>query len=326
MINKKVLFIGIGFYDYEDSIISEFNKLNYDVDYFCEVPKNTINLRYYSRLKNEKKITEINKLHNLKIIQESGSNYDLVFIIKCENITLDTLNSLREKNQKANFVLYLWDSIQRIKNVESKFIAFDKVFSFDRLDCLNNSKLIFNPLFYRDEYIKNNKEDEYIFDVYHLGWYHSDRLHIIKNIATYCNKNNLKYKFLLFTGFFSFLIQFLIGGELRTSLKYLIFKPLSSLTNRRNILCSKVVLDIAHPDQSGLTMRTIELIGMQKKIITTNKDITNYDFYHPNNIMYIDRNNVVIDKYFFQKPYDNIPESILTKYHINNWLCKMIDK
>mgnify|MGYP000429197131 CR=1 FL=1 len=326
MVNKKVLFIGIGFYDYEDSIISEFNKLNYDVDYFCEVPKNTITLRYYSRLKNKRKITEINKFHNLKVIQESGSNYDLVFIIKCENITLDTLNSLREKNPKANFVLYLWDSIQRIKNVESKFIAFDKVFSFDRLDCINNNKLIFNPLFFRDEYRKHGEEVKCLYDIYHLGWYHSDRLHIIKNIAIYCDNNNLKYKFLLFTGFFSFLAHFIFGGELRSSIKHLIFKPLSATLNRKNILSSKVVLDIAHPDQSGLTMRTIELLGMQKKIITTNPDILNYDFYHPNNIMYIDRNNLVFDKYFFQKPYNYIPESILSKYHIKNWLCKMVDQ
>jgi hypothetical protein len=324
MVNKKVLFIGIGFYDYEYSIISEFNKLNYDVDYFCEVPQNTIKFRYYSRLKNEKKITEINKFHNLKIIQESGSNYDLVFIIKCENITLDTLNFLRKKNPKANFVLYLWDSIQRIKNVESKFIAFDKVYSFDRLDCLNNSKLLFNPLFYREEYRKNNKEDEYIYDVYHLGWYHSDRLHIIKNFAVYCNNNNLKYKFLLFTGFFSFLIQFIIGGELRTSLKYLIFKPLSSLTNRRNILCSKVILDIAHPDQSGLTMRTIELIGMQKKIITTNKDIINYDFYHPDNIFIMDRESTFIDRNFIDSDYVPLSFDLINRYSINQWLKRML--
>jgi hypothetical protein len=262
MINKKVLFIGIGFYDYEDSIISEFNKLNYDVDYFCEVPKNTINLRYYSRLKNEKKINEINKFHNLKIIKESGSNYDLVFIIKCENINLDTLNSLREKSPNANFVLYLWDSIVRISNIESKFKFFDKVYSFDRLDCLSNNMLNFNPLFFRDEYRKYDKEDENVYDVYHLGWYHTDRLNIIKNIAKYCNNNNLKHKFLLFTGFFSFLTHLIFGGELRSSLKYLIFKPLSLQDNRKNIMCSKIVLDIAHPDQSGLTMRTIELVGM----------------------------------------------------------------
>lgn len=324
MSKKKVLFIGIGFYDYEDSIISEFNKLNYDVDYFCEVPKNTIKLRYYLKLKKEKKITEINKFHNLKIIQESGSNYDLVFIIKCENITLDTLNFLRKKNPKANFVLYLWDSIQRIKNVESKFIAFDKVYSFDRLDCLNNSKLFFNPLFYREEYRKNNKKDEYIYDVYHLGWYHSDRLHIIKNFAIYCNNNNLKYKFLLFTGFLNFLIQFIIGGELRTSFKYLIFKPLSSLTNRRNILCSKVVLDIAHPDQSGLTMRTIELIGMQKKIITTNKDIINYDFYHPDNILIMDRESTFIDRNFIDSDYVPLSFDLINRYSINQWLKRML--
>ena len=35
----KVLFIGIGFYDYEETIIKQLEKNNFDVDYFIEFPK-----------------------------------------------------------------------------------------------------------------------------------------------------------------------------------------------------------------------------------------------------------------------------------------------
>ena len=62
---------------------------------------------------------------------------------------------------------------------------------------------------------------------------------------------------------------------------------------------SRVVLDLPHPMQTGLTMRTIEAIGSKKKLITTNVDIVNYDFYNPKNILLIERENINFDKSFF---------------------------
>jgi hypothetical protein len=53
MDKKRILFIGIGFYDYEEAIINEFKKLDYEVDYYSEVPPNTIKYRFYSRIKNQ---------------------------------------------------------------------------------------------------------------------------------------------------------------------------------------------------------------------------------------------------------------------------------
>ena len=67
---------------------------------------------------------------------------------------------------------------------------------------------------------------------------------------------------------------------------------------------SRAILDIAHPLQTGLTMRTIEvLFGIGRKLITTNKDIINYDFYNENNILIINRENLEIPKSFFEKEF-----------------------
>ena len=83
---------------------------------------------------------------------------------------------------------------------------------------------------------------------------------------------------------------------------------------------SKVVLDINHPLQFGLTMRTIECIGAEKKLITTNKNIKDYDFYNPNNILIIDRENINIDMSFFEKEYQTLPDELYKKYSLTNWL------
>ncbi|SNR49479.1 hypothetical protein [Flavobacterium sp. ov086] len=325
MTKKRVLFIGIGFYDYEDAIVKEFKKQNYEVDYFSETPPNTLLYRFYSRLKKQEKIEAIKAKHSSWIVENSNKNYDLIFIIKGECFAKSAIQLLKNLNSNAKFVLYLWDSVRRIKDIEDKLHLFDKVYSFDRLDCTNNDKFTFNPLFFRNEYL--NQKDDYVQnnDIYHLGWYHSDRLILIKKIAEYCGKNNLKFQFILFTGYFSYFIQSILGGQLKNNKRFLIFKPISAATNFANILNSKVVLDIAHPFQTGLTMRTIELVGAQRKIITTNQDIKAYDFYNPNNIFIIDRNDPVLEKSFFQSEYIPVPSEIRSSYSIEHWLKRMIE-
>ena len=325
MKNKKVLFIGIGFYDYDKSIIDEFEKTGYTVDYFSEVPPSNFKQRFFLRTKNKKKINDINSLHTNSIIRKSGDNYDYVFVIKCENLSILDINNLKDKSPEAKFILYLWDSINRIDQIKTKIFLFDKVYSFDRLDCLSNNSLIFNPLFFRDVYDNKNSNTNFVFDIYHLGWYHSDRLVLIKKLVKYLDQNNITHKINLYTGYFNYLYKSLMGFKLKGFKKYLIFKPIESSDNFNNMMIAKSVLDIAHPLQSGLTMRTIELLGMRRKIITTNTDIINYDFYHPNNILVINRENPFFDISFFESDYFFVSDEIRSKYSISNWLKRMIN-
>jgi hypothetical protein len=59
---------------------------------------------------------------------------------------------------------------------------------------------------------------------------------------------------------------------------------------------------------------------MNKKLITTNPDIINYDFYNPNNIQVIDGENIRFDAKFFNVPYEPIPEMIYNKYTLSDWV------
>jgi hypothetical protein len=60
---------------------------------------------------------------------------------------------------------------------------------------------------------------------------------------------------------------------------------------------------------------------MQKKIITTNKSISEYDFYNPNNILILDENSEIdINLDFFKTPYQALSDAIYYKYTIENWV------
>lgn len=83
---------------------------------------------------------------------------------------------------------------------------------------------------------------------------------------------------------------------------------------------SKAILDIQHPAQTGLTMRTIETLGIGRKLITTNTDIVNYDFYNEENILVIDRTNPVIPNSFIEHNAKEVSQQIYQKYSLNGWI------
>lgn len=323
-LNVNVLFIGIGFYDYDNIIVQQFKEFGYHVDYFCEAPDG-IKFRYYSRRGNHKKVQKIINELNLDIANKAASNYDYVFVIKGGNLTHQAIELIKKKNPNAKWILYLWDSVNRIPGITELFDHFHSIYSFDRIDCNENPRLKFNPLFYRKEYDQPHCDSNSAIDLYFLGWYHSDRLLLINKIITFCEENNLKYNIKLYCGLFSYLYQSIRGGELKNKKNLLIYRPISADRNIRNILDSKCTLDIAHPLQSGLTMRTIELLGAHKKIITTNKDIINYEFYNPNNVLILDRDNPLLSTEFFKMPYQPIDEKIVEQYSLPNWLSRMIN-
>jgi hypothetical protein len=83
---------------------------------------------------------------------------------------------------------------------------------------------------------------------------------------------------------------------------------------------SRAIVDVEHPKQKGLTMRTFETLGKEKKLITTNGNIRAYDFYNDANISIIDRANPAINKEFIYLPFRPLPEILYYKYSIDGWL------
>lgn len=88
---------------------------------------------------------------------------------------------------------------------------------------------------------------------------------------------------------------------------------------------STIMIDIQRPEQVGLTFRVFESLGYRKKLITTNKDVVNYDFYNPNNILVLDPENIKIPESFLESEYQEVPEEIFNKYQIKNWVKKILE-
>lgn len=268
---KRILFIGIGFRDYEIDIRKRLEQNGYDVDYFSSVSYTRMN-SLLSRFGIGRIAGYIRSKVLTKRIKSHIREYDAVFIIKGELFEQHHVNLLKQIH-KCKIILYFWDSVRRMDNAQMLIASFSNIYTFDRLDACKYG-LKFRPLYYRETLpVTNNFE----YDLFFTGYYHSDRLVMIKKIKEECIKRGLRFKGVVVTGYMQYIIDRFIRKSINNSDKELIsYRPISYNQYMELNRMSKCILDIAHPNQDGLTMRTLEAVGFNRLLLTTNKDIENY--------------------------------------------------
>lgn len=291
---SKILIIGIGFYNYEQAIVDNLKKRGYEVDYMISVYRSKLmslcsKFRLQNRIQDYYLSNEINKL---------TKSYDIILIIKGEGFHKHHIQQLKKGNPAAKFVLYLWDSMERLDNAQILIDGISTIYTFDRIDAIRYN-LKFRPLFF----LKSNIEpqtDNIKYAVFFLGWLHSDRYQLVSSIRRQLRQHNISYKFLIYTGRLRYFIDRYIKKIIRKDdSDMFIFSPIGYNEYIKYCIESNVILDIAHPNQNGLTMRTIEAIGLNKRLITTNKDVANYPTIN-NVCQIIDRSNPIIDVDFIK--------------------------
>jgi hypothetical protein len=320
--NKRILFFSPKFFGYENDIKKELENFGAEVFYFDERPKNDFFTKVFIRLNLKKLIKrKIEQYYKNIELQIKNKKFDYIFLLNVETVPLDFIEKIISSNSGIKIFTYFWDSINNRKYSLEYFKYSHKFFSFDSQDKLLNENITFLPLFYNNDY-KNlkNSDKEYKYDICFIGTLHSDRYEVVKRILSLI-EGKQSYVYFYSTSKILFLFQKLFDKNFKNVKKEDIsFSPLSKENTIDIINKSKVVIDIEHIKQKGLTMRTLEMLGANKKMITTNKEIINYDFYNTDNIQIIDRNNINLDKSFFEIDFKSINSDIYDKYSITKWV------
>ena len=192
---------------------------------------------------------------------------------------------------------------------------------------MKNSVLLLDRLFFDEEYERIAKEDsELIYDLFFVGTVHSDRYQILKEVKEQFEKNHLRvFYFMYLPSKLMYYQKKIFTNEFNGSnINEFSFAGMPSDQLTAKLKQSKAVVDIQHPKQTGLTMRTIEMLGANKKMITTNADIKNYDFYHPNNICIVDRENVVVPTEFMASSFIEVDKKIKERYSIKYFVLDVL--
>lgn len=321
--NKNILFLSVKTFNLEIEIIKKLEEYGARVTYYDERPANNNFIKGIIRLKRSLIQNIIDGYYRRILTEISEIKFDFFFLNRGEIVPEFFLQELRKKQFNCIFILNTWDSFANLNHPVTILRYFDRKFTFDANDAIEH-QINFRPLFYLNAFQKLNSLDK-DFDILFLGTAHSDRYRISQLVNRWATENELltcSYYYMhgRLVYFFKRVFDKSFGDF---NFRDLSFKPLKlsdivSLYQR-----SSVILDVNHPLQSGLTMRTFEAIGAKKKIITTNSNISKYPFYNENNIFIIDRNNIHLELSFFKKTYVDIDTNLYEKLSIDGWLYNL---
>ena len=320
---KRILLFAPKFFNYDLEIKNKLISYGASVDLFDDRPSSTVFVKAIIRVYRRSLSFYSSSYFKRIITHNKGKNYDVVFFIKGEALTRKTLGRFKSAFPGAKFILYLWDSIQNYKELKLNLPLFDRTLTFDINDSLEIESLIFRPLFYLDDYRDSVLEDaEKKIDLLFIGTVHSDRWIFLKDIKKQAEKQKLHvYYYLFIQSPLVFIFRKIFDKRLRTlPFKHVRLKSISKSEVIEHIKKSKVLIDIQHPNQTGLTIRTIEVIGARKKLLTTNPTVADYDFYSEKNISIINRKSPELNLDFWNAEYTELPEEIYNKYSLDGWV------
>lgn len=215
---------------------------------------------------------------------------------------------IKKSKNSAKFI-YMWNPVKK-GNVSMK--KYDEVrdyfsiFSYDKNNCAQYN-LKYNSMVYSKDVILPN--NSIIYDVIFLG-YAKDRLEYIENIYNLLSSQDLVCEF------------YIVGDSAKKQVLPIQENRLNYEQYLELISKSRAILDVVQKEQSGLSLRTLEAVFFNKKLITNNKEILKYDIYHPNNIFVIENDDISQISNFLDLPYKNLEKEIVKRYEFNEWIKK----
>lgn len=323
---KKLLLIAPMFFDYYKEMMLEAERMGFEIDFICDAPSNSNLSKAIGRI-NKKLIrgstTKYFQKTVLPAVQQKQYDYVLLVAGMTFAFLPEMMKRLRQIQKNAKFLMYQWDSERNLPYSTKIHDFFDELYSFDRFDCQKNEKYHFLPLFYIASYekigMKQNNVKKY--DCSYVGTAHPQKYRNINAMALSLRElmpNQFIYHYM--PSKLKYFYHKLTTPEYRKT-KFREFEtdkiPADEMI--RIFEQSECILDAPQAGQTGLTIRAIECLGAKKKLITTNSDIVNYDFYCENNI-YVFNGLINQNSPFFTSAYKELPNIVYESYSLRRWL------
>lgn len=320
---KRILFVAPRFFSYERDIIAALERRGAVVDWLPDRPFDTPLMTAVTQVQPRVILPAAYRLYRKKLAAFNSDGYDIVFVLNGQTLPKKLLVELRAELPQARFVLYMWDSLENRGSVTNNLSLFDDCLSFDPR-AVDRFGMRLRPLFFSPGF-EMPPETEFEFDISFIGTAHTDRAHIVGQVDANLPKTTRRYWYLFLQARWVFYAyRFSNKAYKSAKIENFEFAPLPRATVQNIFKRSAVILDIEHPQQTGLTMRTFETMGAQKKLVTTNQDVRNYAFFDPQNIHVIDRASPQVPADFIDAPYRPISDALYHQHSIDGWLEEVL--
>ncbi|MBC5833532.1 hypothetical protein G6N05_01415 [Flavobacterium sp. F372] len=315
---QKICVISFDHWNYDKHIVTALNE--YGVDSFHIKIGNFKYKNTWERIQNTFSKVFLGKNPKLKkrqdyileMLKEKG-HQNQILVINPELI--DKEYHLEIKKSTDKYIAYLYDSVSRCPVKHLLDGIFDEIFSFDKIDISTYGfSPITNYIYFDKPAIINKPKQNFIY----IGSI-DNRLTYLNDFGEHLKKQKQSFKFYAIgkKAFVNQLKQLFLGKN-----KNIIFKK--NRFNQNETLQmyneSETIVDLVRDNQSGLSFRIFEAIGLQKNVITNNKSIETYDIFEAHKIKVISdtSKNIVFSDAVY-------PENIIKKYHIRNWIVTVFN-
>lgn len=311
-------------FGFSDSIKNELTAIGYDVIDLSKInndfkyPNFSTRINNFFRktiLKDKKYKSKIRSEVITKNLIKELNKYDKIryaLFIRPDLFPLDFFK--RIKNKIDTIVAYQWDGMDRYVNVTDYIPYFNHFYAFDPKDLEANTNITGCTNFYFSSKIPQLELIQNKTKAFTINSFQNDKIIPLIEI-----KKTLEDA--------SFPINFIIYSKNRREIKEankLGFETSSLMTtyqeNLNHVLSSSLLIDVQIQSQSGLSFRIFESIGYDKKLITTNKEVANYEFYDPNNMLIWNNQSTQEFLNFYNAPYRPLTQEIKKKYALDNWI------
>ncbi|EGY62935.2 Uncharacterised protein [Ralstonia pickettii] len=321
---KRVLIMSPRFFGYENAIADAARALGAHTIVVLDKPSNTIWTKAATRVFPSAVASRMMEYVRSMQDRYGYQGFDEIIVIKGEALTAGAVHLLRESFPNARCIYYNWDSLRNYPHLREILPQFDACFSFDPEDCASTKGLKHLPLFYVDEY-RDLPAELVQYELFAVASLHSDRYEVTRKVMQACPADARALTYFFFPSLVALMgKKFLEPNLVIPPLREINWRPMSKDAMLQGLARSRAVIDIQHPNQTGLTMRTIEMIGARRKLITTNALVKSYDFYDKNNIAVVDRVSPVIPSDFLSTDYVAVRQDIRKKYSIHAWLAVLL--
>ena len=233
--------------------------------------------------------------------KDKWQHYHIIIVYAQRNEDIISyLCSRKKENQRV--IVWYWNPAFRCVNPEKINGLGCELWSFDAEDCRKYGMNFNTTYYFKDLKLPSSLEKEY--DVFFCG-INKGRKEYLNEIQAILSKNGLTS------------LLYLVDEELPVSkrLPYLSYEEYLNKLSAAN-----AILDVLQDGQAGMTLRVMEALYFNKKLITTQVSIVNEDFYNADNIFIIGKDDWRGINEFMNKPIRKTPNEILDKYDFCSWL------
>jgi hypothetical protein len=319
--NKRVLLVAPPFFGYDDAIAAEIARRGAEVLRITDRPYRSPLATALTKLA-PTAIAAAASFQYREELRSHGGGYDLCLVVNGQTLAPGVLKQIRAENPRAAMVLYLWDSLENRPSIRRALSHYDCVLGFDRTDAAKYG-FRYRPLFYGDEFKPSSNPASV--DVSFAGTAHSDRGPIIWQLENSLRDGVRRQWFLYLQARWVREFYALKDRSFRrVPADFFSYRPMSKSSLAELFARSRAILDIEHPDQRGLTMRTFETIGSGKKLVTTNRNAELEDFFDPDRVLIIDRKAPAIPENFLAADPPPLSPTIKQRYSLASWLEEIL--